>query len=245
MKISKIKLHFLTILIIGCSASLWAVYETKFLFPLLWLIFLSIWIVMSSPSEFKMFFRRFSQIGSLLLIVSLVQIIFRRSGIILLSIKGFPLVFSDGFREAILLWIRFMILFMLAYIFARVSLFEFLLFLNKIGVSLQLSLLLLTTLKFIPFIFEEAKKGLWAIRFRGIDINSLSIKGKYITLKKLLMPLLFRGIHYASFSSLALELRGYGMSGRIRIPYSYPLKVHDSFVLVGVLFINLCGFFVF
>ncbi len=59
------------------------------------------------------------------------------------------------------------------------------------------------------------------------------------------MPLLFRGIHYASFSSLALELRGYGMSGRIRIPHSYPLKVHDFFVLAVVLFINLCGFFVF
>ena len=177
--------------------------------------------------------------------VSLLQIVFRREGEILLSIKSFPIVFSTGLREAVLLWIRFMIIFMLAYVFAQVSLFEFLLFLNKIKISLQFSLLLLTTLKFIPFIFNEAKKGLWTIRFRGTDIRKLNIKGKYITFRKLLMPLLFRGIHYASFSSLALELRGYGAVNRIKIAQNYPLKMIDYYVFILLLIINLIGIFVF
>jgi len=244
MRMSKINFHFCTILIIGSSATLWAVYETKFLMPLVWLSLLSIWIIFSAPAEFKMLLRRFSQIGFLLAVVSLLQIIFRRQGDVLLSIKGFALIFSGGFREAILLWIRYMIIFMLAYIFAQVSVFEFLLFLNKIRISLQFSLLLLTTLKFIPFIFNEAKKGLWAIRFRGIDIRRLSIKGKYITFRKLLMPLLYRGIHYASFSSIALELRGYGTVDRVKIYQAYPLKTLDFCVLTVVLIINLCGIFV-
>ena len=239
----KSNFHFITILTIGCSATLWAVYEIHFLMPLFWLLFLATWIILIAPTEFNMFLRRFYQVGLLLIIVSLVQIIFRRQGEILLAIKGFPLIFSEGLREAILLWIRYMIIFMLAYIFARVSLFEFLLFLNKIKISLQFSLLLLTTLKFIPFIFNEAKKGLWAIRFRGIDIRKLSIKGKYLTFKKLLMPLLFRGIHYASFSSLALELRGYGSVERIKIPQAYPLKTTDYCVLIFVMVVNLAGLF--
>jgi energy-coupling factor transporter transmembrane protein EcfT len=244
MKILRSKFHFLTILLIGCSATLWAVYETNFVMPLFWLIFLTIWIILIAPAEFKMFFRRLYQIALLLIIVSLLQIVFRRQGEILLSIKGFPIVFSTGLREAILLWIRFMIIFMLAYIFARVSLFEFLLFLNKIKISLEFSLLLLTTLKFIPFIFNEAKKGLWTIRFRGTDIRTLNIKGKYFTFKKLLMPLLFRGIHYASFSSLALELRGYGAVNQVKIAQNYPLKIIDYFVLIFVLIVNLAGIFV-
>jgi energy-coupling factor transporter transmembrane protein EcfT len=243
MRISQLHFHFLTIFIMGCSATFWAVYETKLLMPVFWLIFLSSWIIIIAPAEFKMFFRRLSQIGLLLLIVSFLQIIFRRQGDVVFSIKGFPVVFSTGLREAILLWIRYMIIFMLAYIFARVSLFEFLLFLNKIKISLQFSLLLLTTLKFIPFIFNEAKKGLWAIRFRGIDIRKLSIKGKYLTFKKLLMPLLFRGIHYASFSSLALELRGYGAVDHIKISQAYPLKTNDYCVLIFVLIVNLAGIF--
>lgn len=243
MKIFISNFHFITILTIGCSATLWAVYETNFLMPLFWLLFLTLWIILTAPTEFKMFFRRFYQVVFLLTIVSLVQILFRRQGEILLSIKGFPLIFSVGFREAILLWIRYMIIFMLAYVFARISLFDFLLFLNKIKISLQFSLLLLTTLKFIPFIFNEAKKGLWTIRFRGVDIRKLSIKGKYLTFKKLLMPLLFRGIHYASFSSLALELRGYGAVKRVKITQNYPLKMIDYSVLIFVLIVNLAGIF--
>ena len=245
MRSLKININFFTILMIGCSATLWAVVETEYLMPILWLIFLSLWIIIREPGEFKMFFRRFSQIGSLLLIISILQIIFRRQGTILVAVHEFPIVFSEGLREAILLWIRFMIFFMLAYIFAQVSLFEFLLFLNKIRVSLQLSLLLLTTLKFIPFIFEEAKKALWALRFRGIEISNLTIRGKYFTFKKLLMPLLFRGIHYASFSSLALELRGYGVLDQVKIPQAYLLKTQDYFVLTAVLLINLAGIFFF
>jgi energy-coupling factor transporter transmembrane protein EcfT len=239
------KFHFLTILIIGCSATLWAVYDTQIVMPLLWLILLAVWLIFSEPTEFKMFFRRFYRIGLLLLMVSLLQIIFRREGNVLLSIRGIPLVFADGLREAILLWIRYVIIFILAHIFARVSLFEFLLFLNKIKLSFKLSLLLLTTLKFIPFIFNEAKKGIWSIRFRGINLRRLSVKHKYLAFRKLLIPLLYRGIHYASFSSLALELRGYGTTERITIPQAYPLKFRDYALIFFIAIINLFGMIVF
>ena len=113
MKHSKSNFHFLTILTVGCSATLWAVYESHFIMPLFWLLFLAVWILFIAPKEFTMFLRRFYQVGLLLTIVSLVQIIFRRQGEILLSIKGFPLIFSVGIGEAILLWIRYMIIFMI------------------------------------------------------------------------------------------------------------------------------------
>ncbi len=234
--------HFLTILLLGCSATIWAVAETSYVMPLLWLVILSLWIAITAPKEFKMFLRRISQIGLLLTIISLVQIIFRRQGEVLLTVLNWPIVFSDGLREAILLWIRFMIIFMLAYIFSRVSLYDFLLFMNKLRVSLQFSLLLLTTVKFIPFIFQEAKKGLWTTRFRGMDIGQLSLKGKYLALRKLLLPLLIRGIHYAAFSSLALELRGYGAVNRIIIQQRYPLKPMDYGTIFFILIINAWGF---
>lgn len=233
--------HFLTILLLGCSATIWAIAERGYFMPFLWLIILSIWIALTAPGEFKMFLRRVSQIGLLLTIISLVQIVFRRHGEVLLAFRNWPIVFSDGLREAILLWIRFMIIFMLAYIFSRVSLYEFLLFLNKMKVSLQFSLLLLTTVKFIPFMFQEAKKGLWTLRFRGIDISRLSLKGKYLSLKKLLFPLIIRGIHYATFSSLALELRGYGAVSQIEIQEAYPLKARDFGMIAIILLINACG----
>ena len=192
-----------------------------------------------------MFFRRFYQAGALLSAVSILQVIFRRSGDVLLSLKGFPLVFSTGLNEAILLWVRFMIIFELAHIFARVSLFEFILLLNKARISIRFSLLLLTALRFIPFIYDEAKKGLWTIRFRGTNIRKLKLKEKYNTFRKLMMPLLFRGIHYASVSSMALELRGYGAVDRVRIPRAYPLKLVDASVLLVLAIVNIAGIILF
>ena len=238
---SKNTLHFVTVLAAGCSASYWAVAATHYLLPLLWLLFFSVWIVVRERREFKNFLKRFSQIGSALLVVSLFQIIFRRQGMVIVSFEGFPLIYSIGLMEAVLLWIRYMIIFMLAYVFAQVHVFDFFLFLNKIRISMQFSLLLLTTLRFLPFIFDEARKSLWSLRFRGFEPKDLSFKEKYIALKKLFKPLLFRGIHYASFSSLALELRGYGISGWVKIPAAYPLKLVDYLVLALVVIINLYG----
>lgn len=241
MRWASCKLHFLTMLLLGGSATVWAVYAKSLLMPLTWLLLLSLWIVLSAPSEFKMFWRRFYHLGLLLFVVSFLQLIFRRQGAVLVSLAGMPLIYSEGLREAILLWIRLSILFMLAFYFAQISLFEFLLFMNKIRLPLQLSLLLLTTLKFIPFVFDEAQRGLWTIRFRGIDVGRLKLREKLLLLRKLLMPVLFRGMHFASYSSLALELRGYGVSEPVIIAQPYPLRPLDYLLLTVVVAVNVLG----
>ncbi|MDZ7319029.1 MAG: energy-coupling factor transporter transmembrane protein EcfT [candidate division KSB1 bacterium] len=244
MKSCSCKPHFLTMFLLGGSATAWAVYAKALLMPLIWLLLLSFWIIISAPSEFKMFWRRFYHLGLLLFVVSFLQIIFRRQGAVLVSLAGMPLVYSEGLREAVLLWIRLSILFMLAFYFAQASVFEFLIVMNKIRLPLQLSLLLLTTLKFIPFVFDEAQRGLWTIRFRGIDVGKLKLREKLLMFRKLLIPILFRGMHFASYSSLALELRGYGISGRIIIDQRYPLRWLDYLLLVVVVATNAFGIWV-
>jgi energy-coupling factor transport system permease protein len=173
--------------------------------------------------------------------VSFIQILFRREGAILVRWNDFPLIYTDGAREATLVWIRFMILFVLAKVFAQVSLFHFLIFMNKLGLSLRLSLLFQTTLKLIPFIFNEARKALWFLRFRGIDLRSLSIRHKFSAIRKLLYPLLIRGIHYASYSALALEVRGFGVTKKVKIDEKYPLTFIDYFIISITLLLNIWG----
>ncbi len=235
--------HFVVILAAGISSSYWAIGTTYIFMPLFWLMFLAIWVVTINLSEFNKFVKRFLQIGSMLLAVSLFQIIFRRTGVVVLSFEGYPLIYSNGLLEAGLLWIRYMILFLLAYLFAQVPIFNFFIFLNKVRVPMQFSLLLLTTLNFLPFIFQELKSGLWTLRFRGFDLKALTAKEKYYVIKKLLKLMLLRGIHYVSYSSLALELRGYGVTTFAQIPYSYPLKKRDCLLIILMLLANVAGFF--
>ncbi|MCI0496119.1 energy-coupling factor transporter transmembrane protein EcfT [candidate division KSB1 bacterium] len=233
----------MSILLLGISSSVWAIAAQDYVMPIIWLVILLAIVSIDNPHEFQFFLKRFSQIGVTLISISLLQIIFRRAGTVVLAVHQFPLVYSEGLREAILLWIRFMILFVLARVFAQVSLFHFLLFMNKSRFSLEMSLLLLTTLKLIPFIFTEAKRALWFLCFRGINIRQLSLRHKFWALKKLLYPLLMRGMHYTSYSALALELRGYGKRGAYRIPQAYPLQGIDWILILFIIGVNSIGIF--
>ena len=241
-RVLKVNYHFLSILLLGISASLWAVCDTKLLMPMIWLVLLCAFVLLRDPGEFQRFAKRFVKIGLTLLGISLLQIIFRRNGTVLLSIKNFPIVYEIGLREALLLWIRFMILFALAHIMAEVSVFNFLLFTDKIRLPLNLGLLLLMTIKLMPFIFSEARRSLWFLRFRGIDLRRLSIKNKIIALKQLLYSLLMRSIEYVFHTALALELRGYGSSAQVRIPRAYPLHTQDVCMIFFIGIVNLAGF---
>lgn len=236
--VNRRKLHIMTILAIGISASLWAVGSRSYTIPISWLFFAGFLVIILNPDEIHYFLRRFARIGTTLIFFSLIQILFRRSGDILLTWNGFPLIFSDGLREAILLWVRFMILFVLAKIFAQISLFEFILFLNKIKIPLQTSLLLSNALKLIPFIFSEARRALWFLRFRGIELKKLSIRNKFSAISKLIYPLLMRGIHYTSFSALALESRGYGSMKNVKLSSPMPITRTDILLLIVTVFLN-------
>ncbi len=235
-------LHFLTILLLGLSASLWAVMSAKLLIPLFWLLLLSGFVLRLHPAEFPRFLRRLVKIGVTLLFISLLQIIFRRQGTVLLQLRGFPLIFSTGLREAVLLWIRFLILFALAFIMARVSPFHFLLFSRKAGLSADFSLRLLTSLRLIPEIYQEARRGLWFLRFRGIRFGSLSLLDKILSLRQLLYGLLMRSMNTLFHTSLLLELRGYGRRGSGPIPLPYPLGPADYFCIILLLLGNAAAF---
>lgn len=233
--------HFLTVLMLGMSASVWAVGDRRIIMSLVWLTVLCGFILADEPREFIHFFRRLLKIGGVLLSISLLQIIFRRSGQVILSVGDFPLIFSYGLREALLLWIRFMILFVLAQVMARITVFHFFLFTNKIRLPLDFGLLLLMTVRMIPYIFSEAKRGLWFLRFRGIRFKKLSGRGRIKAVKQLAYALLMRSIDYVFHSALALELRGYGINASGRMQQPYPLKGIDAGMLILIFFINVFG----
>ena len=113
--------HFATILTLGISASFWAVFSERIMIPLGWLIAVSAVVFTIHPAEFTRFMHRFLKIGLTLVAVSVLQIVFRREGAIILSIESFHLIYENGLREAVLLWIRFMIIFSLAFLLARIS----------------------------------------------------------------------------------------------------------------------------
>ncbi|MBN1348923.1 hypothetical protein JXJ21_05900 [candidate division KSB1 bacterium] len=233
--------HILTLFIISISASFWAIFSAKFLMPVAWLVFLFILLFFSHSQGHRRFLYQVARIAILLLFVSLIQVIFRREGDVLLAVDSFPLIFSEGAREAVLLWIRFMIIFEMAQLFALVSGFEFLSFCNSVGLSLNLSMLLLVTFQLMPRVWAEAKRAWWFLRFRGLSFGSLPFKQKVVALRQLVFAILMRSIQYIPHASLALELRGYGHAECGKLQQPYPFRMKD-FILTGLAVgVNLAG----
>lgn len=239
----KKELHFFTFFIIGSSASYWTIFSNFFFIPVIWLLFLLILMCYLNLENTYNIVKRFLKFGLALLFFSLLHIIFRREGTILVSFLNIPLIYSHGLREALLLWLRFLNLFALASLFARMSPFKLILFLSKINVPLNFNLLLLTTLRIFPFIVAEATNGLWFLRFRGIQLESLPFRGKIKAGRQLLYSLIIKSLYYGFYSALALELRGYGGNLGGKINQKYQLLVIDYLILGIVLIMNLVSGF--
>ncbi|MBN2414345.1 hypothetical protein JXO52_00810 [bacterium] len=233
--------NIISLLLMGLSATAWAVAGQSVVMPLVWLALLLFFILVMQPEDIPYFLRRLLKTATVLVGVSLLQVLFRRSGRPLVSVAGVELVFSDGFREAVLLWIRFMILFLLARVMACASIFQFLVLGDKMKIPLNFSLLLLLTVKLLPFIYAEGRRVLWFFRFRGISFRSLPLREKSVAVKQLASAVLLRSVEYVFHSALTLELRGYGQPRTGRIPARIPFRAADLGLILLTLILNVAG----
>ena len=228
----------MTVLFLSLSAGFWAVTSHSIPVYLIWLIFLGMIAVWINYRDLLSFFSQTGKIGAVLVLVSLVQLIFRREGVVLLSILEFPLVYSSGVLEAILFWNRIMILFLLTFLLSSISPFHFLLASRKTGIPLRFSMRLFTALTMIPAIIREGRASLWFFRFRGLQFYELRLKDKCTAVRQILYALLMRNMNMLFKSALALELRGYGQKKAGNIPQPYPLATPDIVLSVIVVALN-------
>lgn len=65
-------------------------------------------------------------------------------------------------------------------------------------------------LRFIPIIFEQARKIIKSQASRGIDFNYINIKGKLLALQSMLVPLMLLSSKRANDLATSMEMRLYG-----------------------------------
>ena len=233
------------LLLFGLTASLWAVADGRGLMSLVWLVLLCGLVYRQNPGEFRHFFRRLSKLGLSLILVSLLQIIFRRTGAAVLVYKGVVLATHDGVLEAGLLWVRFMILFALASILARIRLFDFLVLLGKLRVPLSLGLMVSMTIRLIPGIFQEARRVLFFSRFSGLQFRRLRVRDQLRAAREMIYALLMRSMAYLFDTAMAMELRGWAQPGARRLEAPLPLSRSDGVLLILAVVVNGAGIWLY
>jgi len=160
-------------------------------------------------ADFKSFFIRFKKFINLLITLCFVQIIFVRSGIVLLHIGTFNVIYYDGLARGLASGLRFFIILCSAAIMAKENTRRVISSLNKMHIPYSFSFMVMIALRFIPVFTQTFKNALISIQLRGVDIRKVKVGKKIKLYSYLLLPVVSDAIVKSQELAMALEARGF------------------------------------
>lgn len=183
---------------------------------------------------------------ALILCLSIILFRFLRPWFQFLKI-GLPMVIlvflvttmATGFLEALTLALRLLVLFSASFLlFKNLPAEDLGAALTRMGVPSWFSFMLITALRYVPFIGERFQHIRDAQRSRGLDLR-LRWKNR-TTLASLAVPLLIQSFALADDLALAIESRGFGRPGRTSRK-TYRIRFWE-YVLMGIALTGLVVF---
>ena len=139
----------------------------------------------------------------------LLQCLFERSGTSLLSVFGLTLVTGPGFQTAVLVCLRLLVVILSALVIAVGETRDYLLAMTQCKVPYDIAFMVLTALRFLPMLKEEAKEVLYAAQMRGMRLKKTGLRrqiGAYISM---VLPVVAGAVGRAEELSIAMEARGF------------------------------------
>mgnify|MGYP002621602632 CR=1 FL=1 len=210
-----------------------------------------------SKIPFKTIFKSLKPIVLIILITSLLQIIYVKSGIVLIDWWKIKIT-SGGLLQALFMTIRVSLLIVMSSLFTYTTsptamtngLDRLFAPLTKIGIDFNVVTMIMTiALRFIPTLIDEVDKIMSAQKSRGANFESGSLMKRTKMLIPLFVPLLFNSIKRAYDLAYAMTCRCYnGGKGRTTMN-ALKLRLSDYIMLVlsiafiaGVILLNkYCG----
>ncbi|MBE6124484.1 MAG: energy-coupling factor transporter transmembrane protein EcfT [Erysipelotrichaceae bacterium] len=213
-------------------------------------IFLSIFtllMMICAKVRIKTFFKSLKAMWFMLLLLFVFNVIFIRSGEVLLTIGNYPI-----YKEAIFqsLYIFFRLALMLAFTMILTSTtkplditygLEF--YLSPLKVirfpAHEIAMIISIALRFIPTLLGETNRLINAQASRGVDYENGSLKEKIGAIISLIIPLFISSFQRSDELASAMVVRGYNPEGKRTRYKVYKLKWSDcvSFVLVILVFV--------
>lgn len=178
-----------------------------------WMIFLSILtfgVSVFLDADFKSLFKRFKKFINLLVTICIVQIIFVRSGNVLLHLGNFNMIYYDGLARGLASGLRFFIILCSAAIMANENTRRVISSLNKMHIPYNFSFMVMIALRFLPMFTQTFKNALISIQLRGVDLKKVKMGKKVKLYSYLLLPVVSDAIVKSQELAMALEARGFG-----------------------------------
>jgi len=156
-----------------------------------------------------MFWARLRWLFGLVLMLFLIQCLFNRRGEPVLVLSGITIVTEAGFRTAVLVCLRLLVIILGAMVMLTGESRDYLLALTQWHVPYEIAFMTLIALRFIPMLRDEAQNVLCAAQMRGMRLKKTSPAHRARVYISVALPVVAGAIHRAEQLSIAMEARGF------------------------------------
>ena len=181
------------------------------------------------------FFKKLRHLLSLLLSITVVQILFVRSGPPLLSINGLVLVTADGAVRGALAALRYAIILSSAAIMAGESSRRTIQSLVQARMPYMFAFMLQTALRFLPMFSQSFTDALISIQLRGVELRAVPVKKRIGLYAHLLLPVVADAIQKSQDLSMTMQARGFGAYPKRTSYLVLTLRVYDYLAMFALL----------
>ena len=145
----------------------------------------------------------------LVLAIFLLQCLFNRGGEPLLVLSGITVVTDAGFRAAVLVGLRLLVIMIGAMVMLSGESRDYLLALTQWRVPYEIAFMALIAMRFIPMLREEAQSVLCAAQMRGMRLKKTGPAHRARVYISVALPVAAGAVRRAEQLSIAMEARGF------------------------------------
>lgn len=203
----------------------------------------SFFLMVALGADYITFFKRIRSFFRLLFMISLLQVIFVRTGAPLLIVNGFVLAYSDGLIRAANTSMRFFVIICSAAVMAGENSRRVIASLIKLKIPYAFAFMVMITLRFVPVFAESFSDAITSVQLRGIELKKVKIGKKIRLYSHLLLPVVADAIIKSQELSTAMEARGFGAMKK-RTAYIVVCLGRKDFLFLAVFIILGTGAFI-
>ncbi|MCL2818321.1 MAG: energy-coupling factor transporter transmembrane protein EcfT [Actinomycetia bacterium] len=185
--------------------------------------------------KYRAQFTTLRHLFQLIVIVSLMQLLFIRTGEVLVSLGSFPLITTDGLDRAAFTALFYSSLLVGGLIMTTMTNSQAVRGLLQLGLPYRLAFMTMIAFDFIPFFREAFDDTVRAIQLRGVDIKSIPLRNRLRVYSYLLTPVVASALMKARYLALSMQTRGFGALPKRTMYRSSSFSARDWIVLALLL----------
>ena len=179
----------------------------------IWMLSLAVSALLLSillGGDIIVFVKRLSKFTQLFIVIMLVQVVFVRTGKVMLQIRDYNIIYYDGLIRGINTGMRYFVIICSASIMSAENSRRVIASITQMKIPYMFAFMMMITLRFLPIFIESFSESMISVQLRGVELKKVKIGKKIKLYSHLLMPVVADAVIKSQELSTAMEARGFG-----------------------------------